>query len=94
MLLLKPSSDVPNGTQINCGMEVSSSRIEVKHCEKVCIKVGKVEAGKVLGGDAPEGAPAAMAYVFDGDERVPMGDGKGCYITVDTLDFVDGAPVA
>ncbi len=94
VLLLKPSSDVPNGTQINCGMEVSSSRIEVKHCEKVCIKVGKVEAGKVLGGDAPEGAPAAMAYVFDGDERVPMGDGKGCYITVDTLDFVDGAPVA
>ena len=93
IMLLKPSADVPNGTQIGCGMEVSSSRIEVKHCEKVSIKVGKLEGGRVLGEDAPEGCPAAAAFVFDGDRRVPMGDGKGCYITVDSLDFKDGAPV-
>ncbi|MDO5853872.1 MAG: methionine--tRNA ligase [Thermoplasmata archaeon] len=93
VLLLKPSADVPNGTQVNCGLEVSSSRIEVKHCEKVTIKVGKLQDGKVLGADAPEGCPAAAAFVYDGDERVPMGDGKGCYITVDTLDFIDGAAV-
>lgn len=93
VLLLKPSADVPNGTQIGCGLDISSSRIELKHFEKVHIKVGKVEGGKVLGSDAPADAPAAMAYVFDGDERIPMGDGKGCYITVDTLDFKDGALV-
>lgn len=93
VLLLKPSADVPNGTQVGCGLEISSSRIEVKHCEKVSIKVGKVVGGKVLGSDAPEGAPQAMAYVFDGNQRIPMGDGKGCYITVDTTDFIDGAAV-
>ncbi|MDO5861560.1 MAG: methionine--tRNA ligase [Thermoplasmata archaeon] len=93
VLLLKPSSDVPDGTQINCGLEASSSRIEVKHCEKVTIKVGKLQGGKVLGADAPEGCPAAAAFVYDGDQRVPMGDGKGCYITVDSLDFTDGAAV-
>lgn len=91
--LLRPSADVPDGTQINCGLEVSSSRIEVKHCERVCIKVGKVEGGRVLGGDAPEDAPGSMAFVYDGDERMPMGDGRGCYVTVDGLDFVDGARV-
>ena len=93
LLLLKPSADVPNGTQIGCGLDISSSRIEVKHFEKVHIEVGKLSDGKVLGHDAPADAPAAMAYVFDGDERLPLGDGKGCYITVDNLDFKDGALV-
>ena len=93
VLLLKPSADVPNGTQINCGLEVSSSRIEVKHFEKCSIKVGKLADGKILGSDAPEGCPAAAAFVFDGDERLPMGDGKGCFVTTDNLDFIDGAQV-
>ena len=93
LLLLKPSADVPNGTQIGCGLDISSSRIEVKHFEKVHIEVGKLIDGKVLGHDAPADAPAAMAYVIDGDERLPLGDGKGCYITVDNLDFKDGALV-
>ena len=93
LLLLKPSADVPNGTQIGCGLDISSSRIEVKHFEKVHIEVGKLSDGKVLGHDAPADAPAAMAYVIDGDERLPLGDGKGCYITVDNLDFKDGALV-
>lgn len=93
LLLLKPSADVPNGTQIGCGLDISSSRIEVKHFEKVHIEVGKLIDGKVLGHDAPADAPAAMAYIIDGDERLPLGDGKGCYITVDNLDFKDGALV-
>lgn len=93
LLLLEPSADVPNGTQIGCGLDISSSRIEVKHFEKVHIEVGKLIDGKVLGHDAPADAPAAMAYVIDGDERLPLGDGKGCYITVDNLDFKDGALV-
>ena len=94
VLLLKPSADVPNGTRVDCGLpDCGSSRIEMKHFEKVCIKVGKVADGKVLGGDVPEGAPEAVAFVYDGDQRVPMGDGKGCFITVDTMDFVDGAAV-
>ncbi len=93
VLLLKPSSDVPNGTQVGCGLEISSSRVEMKQFEKVSIKVGKVAGGKVLGMDVPEGAPAAMAFVFDGEKSIPMGDGKGCYITVDNLDFTDGAAV-
>ncbi len=93
LLLLMPSADVPNGTQIGCGLDISSSRIEVKQFEKVHIEVGKLIDGKVLGHDAPADAPAAMAYVIDGDERLPLGDGKGCYITVDNLDFKDGALV-
>lgn len=93
ILLLKPSADVPDGTQIGCGMEVSSSRIEVKHCEKVTIRVGKVADGRIFGAGAPEGCPEAAAFVFDGESMVPMGDGRGCYVTVDTLDFVDGAAV-
>lgn len=93
VLLLKPSADVPNGTRIGCGLDISSSRIELKHFEKVHIKVGKVEGGKVLGFEAPADAPIAMAYVFDGDEKLPLGDGNGCYITVDNLDFKDGALV-
>ena len=32
-------------------------------------------------------------FVYDGDIRVPMGDGKGCFITVDDNDFIDGARV-
>ncbi len=95
VLLLKPSCDVPNGTQVNCGMEVSSSRIEVKHFEKVTIKVARVVDGKFLGKDIqlPEGAPERVAAVIDGDEVVVFGDGKGCVMTVES-DITDGADVA
>lgn len=91
--LLKPSADVPNGTRIDCGLECSSSRIEVKHCEAVDIRVGKLQNGHILGGNVPEDCPDICALVYDGDVRVPMGDGKGCYITVDDDDFLDGARV-
>ena len=91
--LLKPSADVPNGTRMDCGLECSSSRIEVKHCEAVDIRVGKLVDGHILGGNVPEDCPDICALVYDGDLRVPMGDGKGCYVTVDDGDFIDGARV-
>ncbi len=91
--LLKPSADVPNGTRMDCGLECSSSRIEVKHCEAVDIRVGKLVDGHILGGNVPEDCPDICALVYDGDLRVPMGDGKGCYVTVDDDDFIDGARV-
>ena len=91
--LLKPSADVPNGTRMDCGLECSSSRIEVKHCEAVDIRVGKLVDGHIQGGNVPEDCPDICALVYDGDLRVPMGDGKGCYVTVDDGDFIDGARV-
>ena len=91
--LLRPGSDVPDGTRIGCGLECSSSRIEVKHCETVMIRVGHLEDGKILGADAPEGCPETAAFVFDGDQMIPMTDGNGCFITVDDGDFIDGARV-
>lgn len=91
--LLKPSADVPNGTRMDCGLECSSSRIEVRHCEAVDIRVGKLVDGHILGGNVPEDCPDICALVYDSDLRVPMGDGKGCYVTVDDGDFIDGARV-
>ncbi|MBR3410332.1 MAG: methionine--tRNA ligase [Candidatus Methanomethylophilaceae archaeon] len=94
ILLLKPSKDVPNGTVVNCGMQNSSSRIEVKHCEKAVIKVAHVKDGKFLGKDieVPEGAPEVIAAVIDGDNVVPLGDGKDCVMTVES-EVMDGADV-
>lgn len=95
VLLLKPSVDVPNGTRVNCGLENSSSRIEIKHFEKVCIKVARVRDGKFLGKDIvlPEGSPEVVAAVIDGDDVIPFGDGNGCVMTVEE-DIMDGADVA
>lgn len=95
LLLLQPSIDVPDGTVMNCGLENSDSRIKMEHFEEVVIKVAKVEGGRFMGMDVelPEGAPERIAAVIDGDRAIPLGDGKGCVMTVDG-DIVDGAPVA
>ncbi len=95
VLLLKPSRDVPNGTKVNCGLENSSSRIEVKHCEAVTIKVAKIRDGKFMGRDIelPEDCPEVVAAVIDGDETLVFGDGNGCVMTVES-DITDGADVA
>ncbi len=94
VLLLKPSKDVPNGTKVNCGLENSSSRIEVKHCEAVKIKVARIAGGKFMGRDIdlPEGSPEVVAAVIDGDSTIVFGDGKGCVMTVES-DIMDGADV-
>ena len=94
VLLLKPSADVPNGTVINCGLQNSSSRIEVKHCEKAVIKVAHVKDGRFLGKEiqVPEGSPEVIAAVIDGDRAIPLGDGKGCVMTVES-GITDGADV-
>jgi methionyl-tRNA synthetase len=93
LLLLDPSVDVPNGTLMSCGMETKGLRCEMKHLEKVTIKVAKVVDGKFMGMDIelPEGAPERVAAVIDGDKAVVLGDGKGCVMTVDG-DIKDGAP--
>jgi methionyl-tRNA synthetase len=94
ILLLKPSKDVPNGTKVNCGLENSSSRIEVKHCEKVQIKVARIKDGKFMGRsiELPEGCPEVVAAVIDGDDTLVFGDGSGCVMTVES-EITDGADV-
>ena len=93
LLLLDPSVDVPNGTLMSCGMETKGLRCEMKHLEKVTIKVAEVKDGKFMGMDIelPEGSPSRVAAVIDGDRAVVLGDGSGCVMTVDG-DIKDGAP--
>ena len=95
LLLLDPSVDVPNGTLMSCGMETKGLRCEMKHLEKVTIKVACVKDGRFLGKEIslPEGAPERVAAVIDGDDIVVFGDGKGCVMTVES-DITDGADVA
>lgn len=93
LLLLQPSCDVPDGTQMGCGLEISTSRADMKHIEKVNMKIATVKDGKFMGMDIelPEGAPARVAAVIDQDRVLVLGDGKGCVMTVDG-DIMDGAP--
>ena len=93
LLLLNPSVDVPNGTLMSSGLEVKGLRCEMKHLEKVTIKVAKVVDGKFLGMDIelPEGSPERVAAVIDGEKAIVLGDGNGCVMTVDG-EITDGAP--
>ncbi len=96
LALLKPNIDVPNGTKINCGLENSSSRIELKHFELVTIKASSIVDGKFMGKDIklPPNAPKYVVAVVDGDNVIPFGDGKDCVITVDEdSEILDGADV-
>ena len=96
LALLKPSTNVPDGTKVNCGLENSSSRIELKQFEAVTIKVSTVKDGKFMGKDIklPAGSPAIVTAVIDGDQIIPLGDGKDCVITVDEdCGILDGADV-
>ncbi len=96
LALLKPNKDVPNGTVLNCGLENSSSRIELKHFEAVKIKTARIKDGKFLGMDIelPPDAPEVVTAIIDGDKAIPFGDGKGCIITVDDgCGILDGADV-
>jgi len=94
--LLKPSTDVPDGTKLNCGLENSSSRIELKQFEAVKIKMSSVVDGKFMGKDIklPANAPKRVTAIIDGDEIMALGDGKDCVITVDEdSPILDGADV-
>ena len=74
-------------------METKGLRCEMKHLEKVTIKVAKVVDGKFMGMDIdlPEGCPERVAAVIDGDRAVVLSDGNGCVMTVDG-EITDGAP--
>ena len=91
--LLDPACDVPNGTRFDCGMEISESRADMKHVERVVMKIARIENGKFLGMDIdlPEGAPERKVAVIDGDKAIPLSDGNGCLVTVES-DITDGAP--
>lgn len=98
VLLLKPSKDMPNGTQINSGLENSESKIEYEDFVKVNLKVATVNGGKfnIDGGkdiDLPDGSPTRVVAIVDADGKLlPLSDGKDCIATVDR-DIMDGANV-
>ncbi len=86
VLLLKPSTDMPNGTKMNSGLENSESRIEYKHFQEAVLKVGKVSEGKIdvgevfeIEGDLPEYSVA----VIDDGKAIALSDGNGCFATVE-----------
>ncbi len=93
LLLLQPTSDVPDGTLMDCGLGTLGLRAEMKHVEKVVMKVGTVRDGKFMDvpADIPEGCPEKVAAVIDGDRAIVLGDGKGCFMTV-LSDIKEGAP--
>ena len=95
LLLVRPSGPFVNGAKVNSGLENSSSRIDIKHFEKVTIKVAKVVDGKFLGMDIdlPEGAPERIVAVVDGDKVIPFMTEDGVVMTVES-DIMDGADVA
>lgn len=90
--LLAPSCDIPNGTRLDCGVEGTSSRIETKHVEQIVMKTVHVVDGKAMGVDMPADAPKVVIAVIDGDDVMILGDGKGCFATIDG-DIQDGANV-
>lgn len=98
VLLLKPSKDMPNGTQINSGLENSESKIEYEDFVKVNLKVATINDGKfnIDGGkdiDLPDGSPTRAVAIVDADGKLlPLSDGKDCIATVDR-DIIDGANV-
>ena len=91
--LLDSAYDVPNGTRFDCGMEIYESRADMKHVERVTMKIAKVADGKFMGMDIdlPEGAPERIVAIIDGDKAIPLSDGNGCLVTVEK-DIMDGAP--
>ncbi|MCQ2069631.1 MAG: hypothetical protein MJZ68_00670 [archaeon] len=93
LLLLEPSKDVPNGTLFMSGLESKGLRCEMKHLEKVTMKVAKVVDGKFMGMDIelPEDAPERVIALIDGDKAIALTDGNGCVMTVDG-EIMDGAP--
>jgi len=79
VVLLKPTNDVPNGTKFGCGLESNENEIEFKDFQKAAIKVF-----------VTDGKP--MATVIDGNDKIQLSDGKGCFATVDR-ELKDGANV-
>ncbi|MDY0293413.1 MAG: methionine--tRNA ligase [Candidatus Methanomethylophilaceae archaeon] len=97
VLLLKPSSDVPDGTPMNCGMENVTATIDYKDFQKAVLKVASVRDGRFQADgapvlDLPEGAPARVAAVLEGGSAAALTDGRSCVATVDR-DITDGAGV-
>jgi len=96
VLLLTPSSEVPDGTGFYSGLEPSSSRLDYKEFLKVPMKVSSVRDGKLAigfdGTEIPDGCPSPVIVVADGKDAILLSDGKGTFATVDK-EISDGAGV-
>lgn len=82
--LLEPTCDVPDGTLFDCGLGTLGLRAEMKHVEKVDMRITASRG-------CPGGCPDRVAVVFDGDRSLPLSDGAGCFMTVGP-EVKDGAP--
>ena len=95
VLLLRPSKDVQLGTRMNCGREnTNTSKIEYKEFQQTKMQVASIRDGMFLSKviSLPQGCPGVIAAVIEGDEVMPLSDGKDCVATVDG-DIKDGAGV-
>lgn len=96
VLLLTPSSEVPNGTKVNSGLEARESRIEYKDFQKAVMHVARHSKGLMNLKGRPEvdlpssRVPEIIAVVIDGDKALPLHTGNGVYLTVDQP-IIDGA---
>ena len=56
------------------------------------MKTVNVVDGKAMGIELPEGTPKLVIAVIDGDDVMILGDGNGCFATIDG-EIQDGANV-
>lgn len=94
VLLLKPSTEVPNGTRMNCGLDSRDGRIEYKEFQNAVMKVVAVKDGVISSDGVSANVTTDMeclAAVIDAQGIIPLSDGKDCFATVDGK--MDGARI-
>ena len=92
VLLLRPSSDLPNGTRMDSGLGSKGSRIEYKEFTEAVMKVYSRRSASEMGTELPEGSPDPVVVIADGDRTLPLSDGKGSVATLESA-ITDGASV-
>lgn len=92
VLLLRPSSDLPNGTRMDSGLGSKGSRIEYKEFTEAVMKVHSRKSASDLGAKLPEGSPDPVVLIIEGDRILPLSDGKGSVATLESA-ITDGASV-
>ncbi|MDD4185358.1 MAG: methionine--tRNA ligase [Candidatus Methanomethylophilaceae archaeon] len=92
VLLLTPSSDLPNGTRMDSGLGSKGSRIEYKEFTEAVMKVHSRRSASSIGANLPEGSPDPVVLIVDGDKVLPLSDGKGSIATLESA-ITDGASV-
>ncbi len=92
VLLLTPSSDLPNGTRMDSGLGSKGSRIEYKEFTEAVMKVHSRRSASSIGAELSEGSPDPVVLIVDGDKVLPLSDGKGSIATLESA-ITDGASV-